>query len=355
MKTAAKTVEEGTEIHEPRPAESKALQPQIVREIIREGRSEADPMAIIEARNKMMVRLRELAIRSTTPSQWCDQGGKPYLMAGGAEAVARMCGIKVTEVSNPPRREEHSDKNGPYFEYVYTGTVSLPGDFDRIEGATGSCTSRDSMLGTGGGNKTIEDIDPGDIRKKAQTNLLQRGITQLLGLRNLEWSDLAPFGIFPEGAPRVDYKAGAKGGGQGQTFTFGFGKNCKGKTPAEVSDKDLVWYLEAYTKSLADPEKAKWKDGNERGLKAVQEEIARRKNAASGAAAPTNGPSMWTRIQTLADDYRLNRGEKDATLIALVKNATGSKPGKDLDEKDFELIEMAVSAAVAEAASDIPY
>ncbi len=327
-----------------------APQPEVI------GNGHIDALQVVEDRARSIGRIRELAIRSTVPEHWTNQGDKPYLTSAGAQAAARICGVKVTNVS--VRREEHRDKDGSYYEFVFTGTFSLPGTLDRIEGVEGSCTSRDDLLGTGG-KKTIEEVDPGDVRKKAQTNLLQRGITQILGLRGLEWSTLAKFGITPEGAAKVEYETGAKGGGQKGEFSFKFGKQ-KGVPISQLEEKDLGWYLKISKEDAAsdDPKKQKYKANSEKQVKIIEEELARRANEKAGAkGAPANGPSLWTRIQTLANDYEFPRGDKDADLIGFVKSVTGNKPGKDLTEDDFKKIEAAMSAEVARMneADDFPY
>lgn len=66
----------------------------------------------------------------------------------------------------------------------------------------------------------------------------------------------------------------------------------------------------------------------------------------NGKAAAPKQPTIWSRIQDLAKEYAFPRGEKDADLIALVKQATNNKPGKDLDEKDFDLVEAAMAKAL---------
>lgn len=66
--------------------------------------------------------------------------------------------------------------------------------------------------------------------------------------------------------------------------------------------------------------------------------------------------STWSRIQDLADEYGFKRGDKDADLIALVKTATNGKPGKELNEADFTLVEAAMATALGAGAapSDAP-
>lgn len=349
MATAAQAQDQGA--FEETVVEERSATPTVVRELVRAA--DPDPMAIIEARNRAMERLLEYAIRSTSPEQWCDQNGKPYLMAGGAEAVARRTGIKFTNVSY--EREDHTDELGSYYEYIYTGTVSLPGAYDRIEGIVGSCNSRDSMIGTNGGAKAQSDVDPGDIRKKAQTNMLQRGITQLLGLRNLDWSTLARFGVSPDGAAKVEYKAGAKGGGSSKgasaTFEFKFGR-AKGKTLEEVGDQDLNWYLGVFEKDVLDPEKAKYKANTEKGIATIKAELARRANAAAGVAPATDAKkaSLWDRICALGQDLGIPAPE----IGPIVKKATGKGNAKELVEADMPAINKALGdTAKAHSGDDI--
>jgi hypothetical protein len=329
--------------------QERAMVPKVVREIAA-PHNDPDPIAIIEARNRAMERLLEYAVTATRPEHWTDQGGKPYLTSAGAQAVARRCGVKVTDVEE--RKEKHRDQEGDYYEFVYTATFSLPGAIDVIEGVSGSCTSKDPLLGTGGTGKTIADVDPGDIRKKAYTNLLQRGITMLLGLRGLEWSSLSRFNITADGATKVEYKTGAKGGGhQGEEFSFKFGKQ-KGVPISQIKDDDLGWYLKAAKESLADPEKKKYQKNSQEQIDVIEKEFARRKNAAVGGAVAADGPSVWKRIQLRADEYDFPRGDKDSDLIAVVKKATGKTGSKDLVEDDFKKVDAAIAKALHDMGRD---
>lgn len=59
-------------------------------------------------------------------------------------------------------------------------------------------------------------------------------------------------------------------------LTFGFGRN-RGKTPAEVDDRDLAWYANTLAENVADPSKARWAEANQALLDAVEEEIGNRR------------------------------------------------------------------------------
>lgn len=74
-----------------------------------------------------------------------------------------------------------------------------------------------------------------------------------------------------------------------------FGKE-KGKAIEDASDRDLEWYGEAIAKSVEDPEKARFREANERELAAIRAEVALRGNApaAPAAAAPSpEGGGSW--------------------------------------------------------------
>jgi hypothetical protein len=351
-------MEQHQQEHEPdkRPrknGEEKALTPQVIREIIREpGHAiavDADPVALMEQRARSIGRMRALAIACTLPEHWSDHDGKPYLSSAGAQCAARLCGVKVT--STRDRREEHRDQDGAYYEYVYTATVSLPGDIDSIDGVVGSCTSRDPIVGTGDGKRAIEDVDPGDIRKKAQTNMLQRGITQLLGLREISWATLGQFGITPNGA-KVEYKTGAKGGGhQGEEYSFKFGRG-KDTPISKLSEEDLGWYLKAAKESLADPKKEKYKRNSQEQIDVIEKELARRKNGAEGATAPAEQPSIWKRLTVLGEQLGFPSEEE---IKPIIKKATSKTSAAALTEEDFKKAAGALQEAARSMKSDVNF
>jgi hypothetical protein len=160
----------------------------------------------IEAVNK----IKQLALRVTNSHDWVDQGGKPYLQSSGGEKVARLFGISWN-ISEPVLEAEE----GGHFSYTYTGHFSLSGA--TIE-AVGTRSSKDGFFKKYGpkdenGDKTTlppSEIDKGDVKKSAYTNLIGNGITRLLGIRNLTWEDLEVAGITKGNVGRVDYKKNGK-------------------------------------------------------------------------------------------------------------------------------------------------
>lgn len=163
----------------------------------------------IEAVNKIKL----LALKVTNAHDWTNQGGKPYLQASGGEKVARLFGISW-RISEPIYESEE----GGHYSYTYTGIFSLSGA--DIE-AVGTRSSKDGFFkkygpkDSDGKSDTLppSEIDKGDVKKAAYTNLIGNGITRLLGIRNLTWEDLEVVGIKKEAVGRVEYK-GSTGGQQ---------------------------------------------------------------------------------------------------------------------------------------------
>ncbi|MCJ7829299.1 MAG: hypothetical protein MUP81_06135 [Dehalococcoidia bacterium] len=166
-----------------------------------------------EKRIEAMHKIKRMALKLTNPHDWVDENGKPYLQASGAEKVARLFGVswRIFE----PERESIE---GGHFTYTYHGEFSLAGA--SIE-AIGTRSSKDPFFkkyewkGEGEKRTRVElpasEIDPGDVKKSAYTNLLGNGITRLLGIRNLTYEDLKQYaGINKEQIASVEYKKGGR-------------------------------------------------------------------------------------------------------------------------------------------------
>lgn len=148
-----------------------------------------------EKRVEAMNKIKRMALKLTNPHDWVDENGRPYLQASGGEKVARLFGISW-RISEPVRETIE----GGHFVYTYHGEFSLAGA--TIE-AIGTRSSKDGFFkkyewqGEEDDRKRVElppsEIDPGDVKKAAYTNLLGNGITRLLGIRNLTWDDLREF------------------------------------------------------------------------------------------------------------------------------------------------------------------
>jgi len=174
-----------------------------------------------EKRVDTMRRIKNLALKLTNAHDWVDENGKPYLQASGAEKIARLFGVSW-RINEPVMDREE----GGHFTYTYTGEFSLGSS--TIE-AIGTRASKDPFFRkyeygdidpNTGKKMRIElppsEIDRGDVKKSAYSNLLANGITRILGVRNLTYEDLASVGISPEMINRIEYKKSGESKGQYQ-------------------------------------------------------------------------------------------------------------------------------------------
>lgn len=165
-----------------------------------------DLLAIAQRRVDFVGKLIDLALRRTTYLDWIDQQGKPYLMHSGAEKVARLFGVSISDVNS--RKEWTEDNLGRYYIYVTTGRASLPGKFDSIE-AMGTCGQRDRFFGYDSKTKSYKDtadIDETNVMKASYSNFTVNAITHLLGLRNLTWEQLKSAAVDISKIQKVRYE-----------------------------------------------------------------------------------------------------------------------------------------------------
>jgi hypothetical protein len=143
-------------------------------------------VAIAEDADKRLAAFEKIwkgSLSRTNANDWVNEGGKPYLQASGAQKIARWLGVSWRV--NPPIEE---DLGGGHYLIKYTGEFALGG---AVISETGSRSSKDPFFSRAKGRDLpASEIDKGNVMKAAYTNLLGRGITTLLGLRNLTWADL---------------------------------------------------------------------------------------------------------------------------------------------------------------------
>lgn len=312
-----------------------------------------DPMAVLEARNRMMERLLSYAIASTHAGQWQMLGDKPWPTGPACEAMARRCAVSWDKPEAEKR--DTSDEAGPAYSWTYRSRFFLPGGLDSIW-AEGHCSSRDQFLGTGATNnpRALPDVEEGNIRQAAMTNMVVNGVTRLLGVRNITQERLdALLGAgASEAMGKVSYRAGAKGGGQGQgsqDVEIKWG-NCKGQKLSEIEEKDVRFYLGAWERDLADPEKAKFHASCRKNIEIAQLLLAARANEKAGTAAPAAGaapPSPWQRIRAL--DATIS----EPALKEIVKVVTKKASAAQLTEADVDLVRQALVERAA--GTDIPF
>jgi hypothetical protein len=162
-----------------------------------------------EKRIDAVIKIKQMALKVTNPSDWVDQSGRPYLFVSGSEKIANL--FNISWRIDEPVVETEADGN---FTYTLRGVFSIPG---RSISAEGSRSSKDPFFTKYDWNngvktaKPISSIDRRDVRMAALTNLLGNGITRLLGIRNLSYSDLEKYaGITKDMISTVDYKGKGK-------------------------------------------------------------------------------------------------------------------------------------------------
>lgn len=174
--------------------EKKGLEPVPVKDLVHRFEVFADAYSVV----------RDIAIQKTLPQDWADFGGKPWLTAKGAERVRLALGITVKDWSW--ERHEFTDEKGSYFMIVSEGTVGLK-NVDVWASALGTCTSRKALyFKDHNRERHISEIDPGNIIKDSYSNMVENGISRFMGLRGLEWEDLAKYGIEKGKGAKVKFK-----------------------------------------------------------------------------------------------------------------------------------------------------
>lgn len=313
-----------------------------------EVKSDDEFLASLDRRNRLMDRILGYAITSTFPSQWMDIGGKPYPTGPACEAMARRCAVSITDVES--EREEREDEMGSFYLWTYRGRFSLPGGRDVIH-AEGHCSSRDQFLGSPPpkvGEKAIREeweVEEGNIRQAAYTNMTNNGITRLLGVRNLSWERLcALLGVEREKFGSVHFDQGGRGGGRGKSsddVEIKWG-TAKGKKLSELSDDDVKFYLGAWKRDLEDASKEKYHSSCKRNIEVAEKLLAGRANKASGVSSDTqNGQtiSVWKRVLALDEA----KGVGEADLKSVVKDSTKKQNAAELVEADLSTIKAALA------------
>lgn len=168
-----------------------------------------------ERMETLVRKIKTLAIKQTNSNDWVDMQGKPYLQSSGAEKIARMFGISWRICEGYPKKETMQDEKGSYYMYTYKGEFTMGGKSIEI---IGTCSQRDKFFGKDknaeNGLKPASEIDETNIIKKANTNMIARGITTILGIRNLTWDEIKNGGVDQKKTNKVTYASGGAGGGK---------------------------------------------------------------------------------------------------------------------------------------------
>lgn len=154
--------------------------------------------------------IRKRAISLTDQFDWIDQEGKPYLQETGAAKIAAAFNIQQTDLQCA--KEKERDDRGDYVTFTWTAILSWN---NRSIMCIGTSSTRDKFFGRKD-NKDLplSEIDLMNVKKKGWTNLMNRGIKQLLGL-SFTWEDVEKFsdGRITQGKSKVfSYTKGGRGG-----------------------------------------------------------------------------------------------------------------------------------------------
>ena len=158
----------------------------------------------------MQDKIRKMSIKLTNQNDWIAEGGKPYLQWTGASKIAAAFGVSYDDLRF--EKETIKDEIGEYINFHALATVRWNG---RAVPEIGTGSTRDSFFGKR--NKQwipISEIDLNNIKKKAVTNMLNRGIKSLLGL-SFTWEEIESYSdgaIKKSGVSGVTFEKGKKGG-----------------------------------------------------------------------------------------------------------------------------------------------
>ena len=140
-----------------------------------------------------------------------------------------------------------------------------------------------------------------DLRRAVLENLKSIAVRDLLGLRFRTPEELKEMGLdVGKMERRAEFQTHDKQDGE---ILAPFGRS-KGQPITEISDSDLEWLANAVKKSVADPDKAKWKGKNETLLQALREEYKRRR-------APKSSDAAEAKSGQAPEKYQPKEGEFD--------------------------------------------
>lgn len=141
----------------------------------------------IVARTRAIKKFKAAMLSLTNKRDWYahaaegDDAGTPYLAESGAEKIINAFQI---EVEHDGGKRETVPEGG--YEFVYQGQMRALVFSDIWYPVIGSRWSDDGFF-TKGGTRTA---DPGDVRKAAWTNWMNRGIKTVCGLKTITWEEL---------------------------------------------------------------------------------------------------------------------------------------------------------------------
>ena len=286
---------------------------------------EGDAEKAIERVNtmvKMLEQLRLASIRATYSSDWIihtstDPDGAVikqvgYLQDSGAERAGKIWGIEI----GSPAIEREDFPDGTY-SYHLTAEAWSKVTGERLDYVEGSRWSGDAFFQRQVKNEG-DKVDPTDVRKAAYANLHGRAVRGLSGLNGVPLEMLRQAGLETARLVHLTYGKGSSGAAVGTSEIVIAWGNAKGTRVADLSERDLAFYLKAYERDVADPAKAQYQKRNQRVLDALRVEQERRQRAAeqSKEAAGDDLPEFPSAAEA-------TRGQKLGQLQVRLRDALG--------------------------------
>ena len=141
---------------------------------------------LVEEMKEQMVLFRDLkmaVLRVTMPGDWQDFAGTPHLKECGVNAVAAAIRLEFDEPT--VQIEDGKDERGRWRRYTARGSASWCG-IKRHD--IGSASTREQFFARAKGRDVpYEEIELGDVEKKAITNLRFRLLTKLFPVGGTTW------------------------------------------------------------------------------------------------------------------------------------------------------------------------
>ena len=171
-----------------------------------------------------------------------------------------------------------------------------------------------------------------DLRRSVLENLKSVAVRDLLGLRFRTPAELKEMGL---DVNKLDRRAEFQSHDTDPSMvTVPFGKN-KGQSITDIEDTQLKWLADAVKKSVADPEKSKWKKKNQALLDALRDEYKRRHPPAEKKVEPTKKGKKKAKTEVYHDPETGETDEWDGVgpkpltdeQVASMRDDSKAEPG----------------------------
>jgi hypothetical protein len=162
----------------------------------------------LQIQKEAFKKMRIILLGYTREKDWVNIDGSPFLQESGAQAIGGPMSVNIVEIKSEKTWGE--DKKGRFYTWKYWGRAYSLKIRREIE-IEGICSSRDKFFGKVSGEyKELEEVDEPNVMRKALTNLYRNGVMRLLGLRNIEWSELSAANLNIQSIKKVEHTLGGK-------------------------------------------------------------------------------------------------------------------------------------------------